>query len=68
MNILASKKHRLRVKGYKNKNIYKARHKKFGEGVILERKDVFLIVQFGKVGRKQLNLQMCLDKGLIEYL
>ena len=41
------------------------RHKKFGEGTIAE-KDRFLIVQFAKVGRKQLNEKVCLDKGLIE--
>ena len=45
----------------------KVRHKKFGEGTIVERKDGFLIVQFGKVGRKQLNEKKCLDKGLIEF-
>ena len=42
------------------------RHKKFGEGVVIEKKGGFLIVQFGKVGRKQLNEKVCLDKGLIE--
>ena len=45
----------------------KVRHRKYGEGVIVERKDGFLIVQFGKAGRKQLNEKVCLDKGLIEF-
>lgn len=66
MNILVSKKHRLRAYGYKNNNIYKARHKKFGEGVVVEKKGGFLIVQFGKAGRKQLNEKVCIEKGLIE--
>ena len=44
----------------------RVRHKKFDEGVIAKRKDGFLIVQFSKVGRKQLNEKMCLDKGLIK--
>lgn len=44
------------------------RHKKFDEGTIVERKGNFLIVQFGKVGRKQLNKKVCLDKGLIEFV
>ena len=45
----------------------KVRHRKFGEGIIVKRKDGSLIVQFGKVGRKQLNEKKCLDKGLIEF-
>ena len=44
------------------------RHKKFGEGVVVEKKGGFLIVQFGKAGRKQLNEKVCLDKGLIEFI
>ena len=46
----------------------KVRHKKFVEGTVVERKNGFLIVQFGKVGRKQLNEKVCLDKGLIEFV
>ena len=41
-------------------------HKKFGEGVVVEKKGGFLIVQFGKAGRKQLNEKVCIEKGLIE--
>ena len=44
------------------------RNKKFGDGVILEKKDGFLIVQFGKVGRKQPNEKVCREKGLIEFV
>ncbi len=42
------------------------RHKKFGEGTIVEKKGGFLIVQFEKAGRKQLNEKVCQEKGLIE--
>lgn len=52
----------------KGKNAERIRHKKFGEGVIVEKKDGFLIVQFDKVGRKQLNEKVCLDKELIEFV
>ena len=44
------------------------RHKKFGEGIVVEKKDGFLIVQFDKVGRKQLNEKICVEKGLIEHV
>lgn len=44
------------------------RHKKFGEGVVIETKGNFIIVNFVSMGRKQLNLQLCLDKGLIEFI
>ena len=43
-------------------------HKTFGEGIVIEKKDGFLIVQFNEVGRKQLNERVCLDKGLIELM
>lgn len=56
------------VKPGKAKRVEKVRHKKFGEGTIVERKGGFLIVQFGKAGRKQLNEKVCLDKGLIEFV
>ena len=56
------------VKPGKATKVERIRHKKFGVGVILEKKDGFLIVQFGKVGRKQLNEKVCLDKGLIEEM
>ena len=56
------------VKAGKAKKVEKVRHKKFGEGTIVERKDGFLIVQFGKAGRKQLNEKVCLEKGLIEFV
>ena len=46
----------------------KVRHKTFGEGAVVEIKNGFIIVNFEKAGRKQLNYQMCLDKGLIEFL
>ena len=43
-------------------------HKTFGEGTVVEIKNGFIIVDFGSVGRKQLNYQICLDKRLIEFL
>lgn len=49
------------------KEVRKVRHKAFGEGTVAEIKNGFIIVDFTKVGRKQLNYQMCLDKGLIEF-
>ena len=52
----------------KKVSMQRVRHKKFDEGVIAERKDGFLIVQFSKVGRKQLNEKVCLDKGRIEFV
>ena len=55
------------VKPGKATKVERIRHKKFGEGVVTERKDGFLIVQFGKAGRKQLNEKVCLEKGLIEF-
>lgn len=42
------------------------RHKTFGEGTVIDIKDGFIIANFAKVGRKQLNYQVCIDKGLIE--
>ena len=53
------------VKAGRAKKVERIRHKKFGEGVVIEKKGGFLIVQFSKVGRKQLNEKVCLDKGLI---
>ncbi len=44
------------------------RHKKFGEGIIIETKGEFIVVDFATVGRKQLNLQLCLDKELIQFV
>lgn len=61
-----------RVKVTKKKagktQIQKVRHKAFGEGTVVEIKNGFIIVDFTKAGRKQLNYQLCLDKGLIEFL
>ena len=54
------------VKKSSGKSVQKVRHKKFGVGTVVERKGEFIIVQFEKVGRKQLNLKVCKDKGLIE--
>ena len=42
--------------------------KKFGEGIVIGTKGDFIIVNFETVGRKQLNLQLCLEKKLIEYV
>ena len=56
-----------KVKG-KKVALQRIRHKKFGEGTVVERKGEFIIVQFENVGRKQLNEKVCLDKGLIEYI
>ena len=44
------------------------RHKKFGEGVVMEPKGDFIVVDFKTVGRTQLNLQLCLDKGLMQFI
>ena len=44
------------------------RHKKFGEGIIVETKGEFIVVDFKTVGKKQLNLQLCLDKGLMQFV
>lgn len=46
----------------------RVRHKAFGEGTVIDIKDGFIIVNFEKVGRKQLNYQLCIDKGLIEFI
>ena len=35
---------------------------------MVEKNSDLLIVQFDKVGRKQLNLKVCQDKGLIEFV
>lgn len=56
------------MKAGKKPAFKRGRHKQFGDGVVVERKNGFLIVQFDKVGRKQLNQKECLDKGLIEML
>ena len=42
------------------------RHKTFGEGTVIDIKDGFIIANFAKAGRKQLNYKVCVDKGLIE--
>ena len=44
------------------------RHQKFGESVVMETKGEFIVVNFDTVGRKQLNLQLCLDKELMEFI
>ncbi len=44
------------------------RHKKFGEDIVVGTKGDFIIVNFETVERKQLNLQLCLEKKLIEYV
>lgn len=54
-----------KVKG-KKVALQRIRHKKFGDGVIVERKGEFIVVNFETVGKKQLNLKVCQDKGLIE--
>ena len=46
----------------------RVRHKAFGEGTVIDIKDGFIIVNFEKVGRKQLNYKLCMDKGLIEFI
>ena len=46
----------------------RVRHKAFGEGTVIDIKDGFIIVNFEKAGRKQLNYKLCMDKGLIEFL
>ena len=59
--------HKVKVsKKSPGKSVQKVRHKKFGEGTVVERKGEFIIVNFASVGRKQLNLKVCQDKGLIE--
>ena len=61
--------HKVKVgKKSSGKPAQKVRHKKFGEGIVVEKKGVFLIVQFEKEGRKQLNEKVCQDKGLIEFV
>ena len=57
-----------KAKKSSSKSAQKVRHKKFGEGVIVEKKGEFIVVNFGTVGRKQLNLQVCLDKGLMKFV
>lgn len=34
----------------------------------METKGEFIVVNFEIVGKKQLNLQLCIDKGLMEYI
>ena len=46
------------------KSVQKVRHKKFGEGTVVERKGEFIVVGFETVDRKQLNLQLYMKKGL----
>ena len=58
---------RVKAKG-KKAAAERIRHKKFGLGTVVERKDGFLIVQFDKGGRKKLNFEMCAQKGLIEKI
>ena len=69
VNVIHSSGHKVMV-GKKNagKSVQNVWHKKFGEGIVVEQNSDFLIVQFDKVGRKQLNLKVCQDKGLIEFV
>ena len=61
--------HKVKVgKKSSGKLVQKIRHKKFGEGVVMETKGEFIVVNFDTVGRKQLNLQLCLDKGLMQFI
>lgn len=57
-------------RGRKSKKtaVERIRHKKFGLGTVVERKDPFIVVNYEKVGRKQLNEKVCLVKGLIEFV
>ncbi len=34
----------------------------------METKGEFIVVNFDTVGKKQLNLQLCIDKGLMEFI
>ena len=43
-------------------------HMKFGEEVVVETKGDFIVANFSKVGKKQMNLKMCLEKGLMEFV
>lgn len=38
------------------------------EGSVGEKKGDSIVVNFGRVGKKQLNMQVCLDKGLMEFV
>ena len=59
--------HKVKVsKKSPGKSVQEVRHKKFGEGTVVEKKGEFIIVQFEKAGRKQLNEKVCIEKGLIE--
>ena len=61
--------HKVKVsKKSPGKSVQKVRHKKFGEGTVVERKGEFIVVNFASVGRKQLNLKVCQDKGLMEFV
>lgn len=40
-------------------------HKKFGEGIIISRKDDVAVVVFKKSGRRKLSLTACIESGLI---
>ena len=55
-------------RGRKSKKVERIRHKKFGLGTVVERKDPFIVVSFDGVGVKQLNEQVCVEKGLIEFV
>lgn len=57
-----------RVRKNKKASVERIRHKKFGEGAVVERKGEFIVVNFVSVGRKQLNLKVCQDKGLMEFV
>ena len=43
-------------------------NKKFGEGIVVVTKGEFIVVNYATTGKKQLNLQVCLDKGLMEFI
>lgn len=56
------------VKKSPGKSAQQVRHMKFGEGVVVETKGEFIVVNFATAGKKQLNLKVCLDKGLMEFV
>ena len=66
-NVDAEYSARMKKKKAPGKTVQKVRHKKFGLGTVVEKKGEFIVVQFKNVGRKQLNLKVCQDKGLIEF-
>ena len=55
--------HNVKVKKPPGKSAQKVWHKKYGLGTVVKRKGEFVIVQFEKVGRKQFNEKVCVEKG-----